>query len=37
MEKASRPMNDTPTCSTAQLARVSRLIQMITEFKTNSR
>jgi hypothetical protein len=28
MEKAARPMNDTPTCSTAQLARVSRLIQM---------
>jgi predicted DNA-binding transcriptional regulator YafY len=37
MEKAARPMNDTPTWSTAQLARVSRLIQMITEFKTNSR
>ena len=37
MQKTSRAFGDTPTWSTAQLARVSRLIQMITEFKTNSR
>ena len=37
MQKTSRPFGDTPTWSTAQLVRVTRLIQMITEFKTNSR
>jgi predicted DNA-binding transcriptional regulator YafY len=35
MQKTSRPFGDTPTWSTGQLARVSRLIRLITEMKTN--
>jgi predicted DNA-binding transcriptional regulator YafY len=37
MQKTSRAFGDAPTWSTAQLARVTRLIQMITAFKTNPR
>ena len=37
MEKATRSMKETPTWSAAQLARVPRLIRLITEMKTNPR
>src|SRR5262245_21434181 len=37
MEKAARPMKETPTRNAAQLARVTRLIRLITEIKTNPR
>jgi predicted DNA-binding transcriptional regulator YafY len=37
MQKTSRAFGDAPTWSTAQLARVTRLIRLITEMKTNPR
>jgi predicted DNA-binding transcriptional regulator YafY len=37
MQKAVRSLGDTATWSTAQLARVQRLIRLITEIKTNPR
>ena len=37
MEKAARSMKETPTWSAAQLARMPRLIRLITEIKTNPR
>ena len=37
MKKAARSMKETPTSSAAQLARMTRLIRLITEIKTNPR
>jgi predicted DNA-binding transcriptional regulator YafY len=37
MQKAVRSLGDTATWSTAQLARVPRLIRLVTEIKTNPR
>jgi hypothetical protein len=37
MQNTSRAFGDTPMWSTMQLARVPRLIRLITEMKTNPR
>jgi hypothetical protein len=37
MQKTARSLGDTPTWSADQLARVPRLIRLITEIKTNPR
>lgn len=37
MQKTSGSFGETPTWNAAQLSRVTRLIRLITEFKTNPR